>query len=758
MSDYKAVVEQKKQAILDVLIENIERNSHQWEKGWFSMSQLPVNAATNKRYQGINAIYLYMLGQQRGYTDPRWVTFNQAHDLGASIKPGEHSTEVMFWSMYDKATKKAFDAHTLDGMSDDEKLQYRQDNVRPVLKFYNVFNAQQCNNFPELQHEAMSDEQLAIQNARIENVIANSAAPVKYDGGSSAYYRPSTDDIHLPEIAAFKTKNDYYATALHEIAHSTGHPTRLNRDISGTFGSSEYAIEELRAELSSVFMQTELGIRLENVDIPNHAAYLKSWLAAVKDDKNIFYRAASDASRIVDYIKENYLEKKSAAEITQEAVASVQQAQNVQQDRQVKQGEQVELVFPKENRLKDYGKSTMLRLPKEGAFASFVFLAPTSMLRDNGSEVRLVVPADFTFNLTNDGRQVQLTGQELRTYLDGKEIGKSAQRIAPSKKNAERLENLKQNVPEEMKAMPNWCVYRTKWNEEKGKKDKFNLSPIDGKWAKVNDSSTWTDFDTAYKYALDNNCEGLTFVLDGSGISCIDLDKCITKGGTLNGQPTNKAEGEMNDAAKKLMAELGNVTYTERSASGNGLHFFLMDDLTAKGKYGNVAKLPGGDEIEVYSDRKFISMTGDMQGSSKGLSKCPSNTTSWLHLALGLRQAEKAPTAHHDASDDLRYQSDAQVLERIRASKKGSTFETLYNGGSITGDRSRDDLAMLNMLAFFTDCNEAQMESIFKSSARFRPETKSAAYLSRSIRKACDSLSVRFGQGSGGYRGDKKGK
>ena len=397
----------------------------------------------------------------------------------------------------------------------------------------------------------------------------------------------------------------------------------------------------------------------------------------------------------------------------------------------------------------------MFKMPAEVQFSRFVFLAPTKMLQADESAARIKVPSNFEFTLKDDGREVKLTADELRTVLDGKEISKSAQRLAPARRNAERLEALRANVPEEMKEMPNWCVYRTKWNAEKGKKEKFVLSVHDGKWAKINDRSSWSDFETAYQYALENNCEGLSFALDGSGITCIDLDKCIVKNGQVNGSATSQAEGELNDVAKKLVPALSE-TYCERSASGNGLHFFLRDDILSKDTFANRAELPGGDEIEVYDTSRFISMTGDMFGKldksdkldkSNKLGKCPVQTMSWLRSVLGVKNKIK-PTQHsaERQSYDLRYQSDSEVLDRIRRSKKGEQFDTLYSGGDITGDKSRDDLMMLNTLAFFTDCNAQQMRSIFESSARFRPESKNAAYVERSIQKACDSLAVRFGQ------------
>lgn len=307
MSDFKNLVEEKRHAMLATLFDSIERNPTGWEKGWLAID-VPYNGSTGKNYKGLNALFLDCISKLKGYKDARWFTFKQAKGLGGGVKSGEKASEVFYWSQYDKKTKKPFNSQVLGGLSDDDRKAYLKENVRTVLQYYNVFNAEQCVNIPAAKNRSeMSDADKLQQNLKIESVIQNSAAPVFYDGGDRAYYVPSSDSIHLPQVESFFSKNNYYATALHEIAHSTGHPTRLNRDLSHFFGEEGYAIEELRAELASVFMQTELEIDLKNAEVANHGAYLKSWLAAVRKDDNVFFKAAADAGKIADYVKENYL-------------------------------------------------------------------------------------------------------------------------------------------------------------------------------------------------------------------------------------------------------------------------------------------------------------------------------------------------------------------------------------------------------------------------------------------------------------------
>lgn len=330
---YKDAVEEKRRLMVEELLKCIESNPSEWETGWYKSASTPVNGKTSKSYNGINALWLYVLGKQKGYMDPRWVTFRQAKELGASVNAGEKSTNVFYWNWYDKATKKPFDEETVKGLSAEEKRKYIDENVRPILKYYSVFNAEQCENFPELPPPTeMPEEERARQNETIERIISQSAAPIFYDGGNSAYYSPSGDSIHLPEINRFETKGDYYATALHEISHSTGHKSRLNRDLSGDFGSEKYAIEELRAELASVFMQFDYDIRVDGKHFENHASYLKSWLEVVRNDEKEFFSAASDAEKISRYVGEHYLTASAERTSTEETSNKALSAEELRND------------------------------------------------------------------------------------------------------------------------------------------------------------------------------------------------------------------------------------------------------------------------------------------------------------------------------------------------------------------------------------------------------------------------------------------
>ncbi len=748
--------------MVTAILDSIEKNPTSWEKGWTAIDNTtPVNGRTEKAYRGFNSLYLYCVQSIKGYKDSRWVTFNQAKELGASVKKGEKSSPILFYQLYDKNTKKEFNLLTVRDMSDEEKKEYLKEHVRHILKYSTVFNADQCDNFPDrAELPKMSEEERARQNALIEQVIANSPAPVYYDGGNRAYYSPRLDSIHLPKIETFHTMQDYYATALHEIAHSTGHEGRLNRDMSGGFGSANYAIEELRAELACTFMQRELGISIDGAHFENHAAYLNSWLNAVKNDKRLFFEAVRDAEKISDYVAEHYLQAERSVKLetenTKEDTAEklAQNAVDASQSHDKTLGEElagksvwIKIKLPENAVGGQYGENTLIRMPN-GEYSYFgLFISSKYLKQDKDGKWQMAVGDKATYRINNDGRRVELTGQELSDCFAGKQIGKEPVRVAPSRKNAQALAAIERNVPAEMRALPNWCVYRTKENLEKGKRDKYILSALDGHWAKANEPQRWTDFDTAMKYARENNCEGLTFALDGkSGITCIDLDKCIDD---QNG-------GKYNGIAEKLSAELKG-TYTEKSVSGNGLHIFVKDDVLKNGKYKGMVTTPDG-ELEVYDTLHMISITGNMTSETNALTKCPVATLNYLRESLGEKQ-QAGQRQFKGVQSRYQSGSDIEVVERIRKSKRGAEFDALYSGKGLMGDKSRDDMRLAGILAFFTDGDAAQSLRIMKNSGLYRAD-KADSYYMHTIGKAIENLSVRptFGAKVGAEAGKNKGK
>ncbi len=275
------------------IIEQLRQGTAPWQKPWQPGElRLPYNAATGKEYRGMNTIWLHM----QGYGDPRWMTYKQAEAAGAQVRKGSRGTRIIYWKFHDEQPMKDEQGRpVLDGDGNPRKL--RVELERPRVFTAVVFNAEQIDGLPALEVKPMGPE--PERHARAEAILANSGAQIGHVAGDRAFYRPSTDSITLPERQQFGSADAYYATALHELGHWTGHESRLDRDLSHPFGSEGYAREELRAEIASLM----LGERLEiGHDPGQHAAYVASWIKVLEDDPREIFRAAADAEKINSYV------------------------------------------------------------------------------------------------------------------------------------------------------------------------------------------------------------------------------------------------------------------------------------------------------------------------------------------------------------------------------------------------------------------------------------------------------------------------
>jgi len=285
-SDYR-------QAVTLCIKEELEDGLAAWQKPWAGAG-MPLNPTTDRAYRGGNAIHLMATGMSRGYEDPRWMTYKQAADNGWQVRKGEKGTHIEFWEVKDRSQDKESgnDQKSSDAASE-------KNGRRMIHRVYTVFNAKQIEGAPALVREDRTPFD-AVQSG--ERILANSGARIAHDQRDSAFYNRASDSIHLPPKDAFKDAPGYYGTALHELAHWTGHPSRLDRSTltdSYRFGDLNYAKEELRAELASVFIAAEVGVPHDPAD---HAAYVGSWIKALKEDKNEIFRAAHDASAATDFI------------------------------------------------------------------------------------------------------------------------------------------------------------------------------------------------------------------------------------------------------------------------------------------------------------------------------------------------------------------------------------------------------------------------------------------------------------------------
>ena len=280
------------EVVAEKLIEQLKQGTAPWQMPWKAGDgggMMPFNPTTGKRYKGINAIHLLSQGRD----DQRWLTFNQAKAAGAQVRKGEKSTSIQYWKFEEEQTKRdENNKPVLDGKGDPVKVRVRLE--RPKMFMANVFNAEQIDGLPLYQKPAQTWNALE----RAETILQASGADIRH-GGDRAYYRPSTDNIQLPDKAQFPGADNYYATALHELGHWTGHGSRLDRDLSHPFGSEGYAKEELRAEIASMILGDELGI---GHDPGQHASYVQSWIKALQNDPLEIFRAASDAEKIQTFV------------------------------------------------------------------------------------------------------------------------------------------------------------------------------------------------------------------------------------------------------------------------------------------------------------------------------------------------------------------------------------------------------------------------------------------------------------------------
>ena len=300
-----------RKSVADMFVKGLSEEGLNWKQGWATTGELR-NAVSNRHYRGLNEFYLKLISMVNGYKDPRWMTFNQIRDEGYHLEKGSKGAKVEYWFPFDTIKKK--------GVSFEEKERLIKEGERKnedfslVAKYYTVFNGDNISGLPEIELPKNEIE----PNKVLEQISKGMKVEIYNDGEDRAFYRPSTDDIHLPLPEVFSSDNEYNAVAFHELGHATGHESRLNRDQSGVFGTSAYAKEELVAEITSAFMAETTGISIEDMNMENHKAYVNGWIASIEDDPEYLMKAISQAHDAADYMQQFVSEKEIEKMISEE--------------------------------------------------------------------------------------------------------------------------------------------------------------------------------------------------------------------------------------------------------------------------------------------------------------------------------------------------------------------------------------------------------------------------------------------------------
>ncbi len=280
--------------VTNKIVEQLRAGTVPWQKPWQGgAAGQPRNFMSTKPYRGINVFLLSYAQQLNGYSSPFWITYKQAIELKGNVKKGEKSPSVVvFYKPIEKKTAEADEAEGKPGHY-------------ALLRYTSVFNVEQCEGLkvpdlagaPKFEHEKIEAAQAIVDRMP-------SRPEIRIQNSGRAYYSPAQDLVHVPELSQYPEAAQFYSTLFHELGHSTGHSSRIGRDLeAGRFGNHEYSKEELVAEFCASYLCGIAGI--EHRTIENSAAYIAGWLSRLqdKDSKRWVPWAASQAQKAADFIQ-----------------------------------------------------------------------------------------------------------------------------------------------------------------------------------------------------------------------------------------------------------------------------------------------------------------------------------------------------------------------------------------------------------------------------------------------------------------------
>lgn len=488
-----------RKSVADMFVKGLSEEGLNWKQGWATTGELR-NAVSNRHYRGLNEFYLKLVSMVHGYKDPRWMTFNQIRDEGYHLEKGSKGAKVEYWFPFDTIKKK--------GVSFEEKERLINEGERKkedfslVAKYYTVFNGDNISGLPEIELPKNEIEPSVV----LEQISRGMNVEIYNDGEDRAFYRPSTDDIHLPLPEVFSSDNEYNAVAFHELGHATGHESRLNRDQSGVFGTSAYAKEELVAEITSAFMAETTGISLEDMNMENHKAYVNGWIASIEDDPEYLMKAISQAHDAADYMQQFVSEKEIEKMISEEKHPDIY---------------------------------TFGTLPRQFSPLSDTF--PETSLSINEA----LVMADNQTVIANGLWKLNLPSETNPWLKDTYECKGFIEADGYQEKKDGKVEDIYSS-----------CVYKMKWDETE---DTYKISEEVGAFTRI---PTYNEFKTMYNLSDDDY---IALAKEVSGIEISSSPEELNKIG-FNSKPDNKDYlNSVGDIYLKCIEEKGFVSVPERT-------------------------------------------------------------------------------------------------------------------------------------------------------------------------------------------------
>lgn len=487
-----------RKSVADMFVKGLSEEGLNWKQGWATTGELR-NAVSNRHYRGLNEFYLKLVSMVHGYKDPRWMTFNQIRDEGYHLEKGSKGAKVEYWFPFDTIKKK--------GVSFEEKERLIKEGERKkedfslVAKYYTVFNGDNISGLPEIELPKNEIEPSVV----LEQISRGMNVEIYNDGEDRAFYRPSTDDIHLPLPEVFSSDNEYNAVAFHELGHATGHESRLNRDQSGVFGTSAYAKEELVAEITSAFMAETTGINLEDMNMENHKAYVNGWITSIEDDPEYLMKAISQAHDAADYMQQFVSEKEIEKMISEEKHPDIY---------------------------------TFGTLPRQFSPLSDTF--PETSLSINEA----LVMADNQTVIANGLWKLNLPSETNPWLKDTYECKGFIEADGYQEKKDGKVEDIYSP-----------CVYKMKWDETE---DTYKISEEVGAFTRI---PTYNEFKTMYNLSDDDY---IALAKEVSGIEISSSPEELNKIG-FNSEPDNKDYlNSIGDIYLKCIEEKGFVSVPER--------------------------------------------------------------------------------------------------------------------------------------------------------------------------------------------------